>query len=111
MAETMRMLLAMSVWMRTILVVVLCLVVLVQFLRLTPPFRRPGDATSGAETLDGLLGRTGRTLTPLRPVGMCEIDRRRVECIAESGYVEKDACIEVVRVEGMQPTVRVTDQV
>ena len=109
-AEMTGMLLMMPLWMRTTLVVVLAAIVLVQFLRLTPPFRQQGDAISGTETFTGLLGQTGRALTPLRPVGMCEIDRRKVECVAESGYVEKGACIEVVRVEGMQPTVRVAEE-
>jgi len=59
------------------------------------------------DEFDDLLGQTGRVVTPLRPVGMCELDGRRIECIAESAFVPKDKEIKVVRVEGTQVTVRV----
>jgi len=97
-------------WIRTTLVVVFLLIALVQLIRLAPPRRRRGDAISDTTDLADLLGRTGRVVTPLRPVGICEFDRRRVECVAESGYVEKDKQIKVIRVEGTQPTVRATDE-
>jgi len=62
------------------------------------------------DEFDDLLGQAGRVLTPLRPVGMCELDGRRIECIAESAYVPKDKEITVVRVEGTQVTVRVIEK-
>ena len=77
---------------------------------LAPPVRERGDAISDTEELGKLLGRAGQVRTPLRPVGMCEFDGRRVECVAESGYVPKDKKIKVIRVEGTQVTVRVTDE-
>ncbi|MBN2129486.1 MAG: hypothetical protein JW741_08315 [Sedimentisphaerales bacterium] len=77
---------------------------------LTPPVRQRGDAIADTDELGKLLGRAGRVRTPLRPVGMCEFDGTRVECVAESGYVPKDKEIKVIRVEGTQVTVRVTDQ-
>jgi membrane-bound ClpP family serine protease len=46
-------------------------------------------------------------LTPLRPVGICEFSGKRIECVAESGYVEKGTPVEVIRVQGTQPTVRI----
>ena len=36
------------------------------------------------------LGAVGVVLTPLRSVGMCDFAGQRVECVAESGYIEKD---------------------
>lgn len=110
MGETMHMLLATSAWAKTALVVVLFGIVVVQFFRLTPPFRRQGDAVADIGERNGLLGRIGRTVTPLRPIGICEFDGQRVECLAESGYVEEGRRIEVVRVKGTQPTVRMTDK-
>jgi membrane-bound ClpP family serine protease len=77
---------------------------------LAPPVRDRGDAISDTAELARLLGQAGRVLTPLRPVGMCEFDGRRVECVAESGYVQKDEKIKVIRVEGTQVTVRVMDE-
>jgi membrane-bound serine protease (ClpP class) len=77
---------------------------------LAPPVRARGDAISDTDELAGLMSRTGRVLTPLRPVGMCEFDGRRVECVAESGYVQKDREVKVIRVEGTQVTVRVMEE-
>ena len=78
--------------------------------RLAPPVRERGDAILDTAELKELLGRTGRVLTTMRPVGMCSFDGRRVECVAEGGYVEKDKVVKVIRVEDMQVTVRVVDE-
>jgi membrane-bound ClpP family serine protease len=77
---------------------------------LVPPERQRGDAIADTPELGRLLGRTGRVLTTMRPVGMCEFDGRRVECVAESGYVPKDKKVEVIHVEGTQVTVRVVEE-
>lgn len=73
---------------------------------LAPPERRKGDAIPDSADLEGLVGSQGIVLTPLRPVGMCDFSGRRVECVAESGYVEKGTKIEVIEVESTQVTVR-----
>lgn len=77
---------------------------------LSPPVRDRGEAIADAPELVQLIGRTGRVLTTLRPVGMCDFDGRRVECVAESGYLQKDKSVKVIRVEGTQVTVRVMDE-
>jgi len=77
---------------------------------LAPPVRDRGDAIADTPELSELVGRTGRVLTTLRPVGMCDFDGRRIECVAESGYVEKNRTVKVIRVEGTQVTVRVMDE-
>jgi membrane-bound serine protease (ClpP class) len=77
---------------------------------LSPPTRQRGDAIADAPELAKLAGCAGHVLTPLRPVGMCEFDGRRVECVAESGYVQKGKTVEVIRVEGTQVTVRVREE-
>jgi membrane-bound serine protease (ClpP class) len=74
---------------------------------LAPPVRQRGDAISDASELSTLLGRVGRVLTTMRPVGMCDFDGRRVECVAESGYVPRDKMVKVIHVDGTQVTVRV----
>jgi len=68
-----------------------------------------GDGIPDRETLEGLLGREGVVHTPLRPVGICDFDGRRVECVAETGYIEKGRRVEVIDVEGVQVTVRLID--
>jgi membrane-bound serine protease (ClpP class) len=77
---------------------------------LAPPVRDRGDAIADTPELAELLGRMGRVVTTLRPVGMCDFDGHRVECVAESGFVEKDKVVTVIRVEGTQVTVRVMDE-
>jgi membrane-bound ClpP family serine protease len=77
---------------------------------LAPPKRPQGDAIPDTEELKGLLGAVGRVLTPLRPVGMCDLSGKRVECVAEGGFVDKDKNIKVIQVEGTQLTVRVVQE-
>ena len=77
---------------------------------LTPPVRERGDAIADTPELNKLLGRSGRVLTTMRPVGMCEFDGRRVECVAENGYVQRDQRVKAIRVEGTQVTVRVLEE-
>lgn len=73
---------------------------------LAPPERRQGDAVPDTAELKGLLGAVGVVLTPLRPVGMCDFSGRRLECVAESGYIGKDKQVEVINVQSTQLTVR-----
>jgi membrane-bound serine protease (ClpP class) len=73
---------------------------------LTPPQREAGDAIADTEKLKELLGAVGQVLTPLRPVGICDFSGQRVECVAESGYVNKGKKVKVVRVQSTQLTVR-----
>jgi membrane-bound ClpP family serine protease len=77
---------------------------------LAPPERQRGEAISDAAQLDLLVGRLGRVLTTMRPVGMCEFDGHRVECVAESGYVQRGKKVEVIHVDGTQVTVRVMEE-
>ena len=77
---------------------------------LAPPERPQGDAVPDTEALRQLLGAVGVVLTPLRPVGMCDIAGRRVECVAESGYVDRGKKIKVIDVESTQLTVRTIEE-
>ena len=76
---------------------------------LTPPHRQKGDAIPDTPELKELLGAEGLVLTPLRPVGMCDFSGQRVECVAESGYVDKDKKVKVIHVQGTQLTVRIIE--
>lgn len=101
-----RILLLSTPWV-VVLVVALLLVALIQVLRLEPPWRRRSDTAT--PELSGLVGRTGRTLTPMRPVGMCEFNGQRVECVAENGYLQKDQSVRVRQVEGNKVTVEIVE--
>lgn len=76
---------------------------------LTPSEREQGDAIPDTAELKDLLGAEGLVLTPLRPVGMCNFSGRRVECVAEGGYVDKDKKVKVIDVESTQLTVRLIE--
>ena len=54
------------------------------------PTARSESETASVDELKALVGRRGRSLTPLRPVGTCEFDGRRIYCIAEMGMIDKD---------------------
>ena len=58
------------------------------------------------EHLESLMGRSGTVLTPLRPVGMCEFDGKKIVCVADTGYIEKQTQVKVIHVEGNKITVR-----
>ncbi|HUT47194.1 MAG TPA: NfeD family protein [Sedimentisphaerales bacterium] len=77
---------------------------------LTPPERKQGDAIPDTDRLTELLSAVGVVLTPLRPVGMCDFSGRRVECVAESGYVDKGKKVKVINVESTQLTVRIIEE-
>jgi len=77
---------------------------------LTPPKRKLGDAIPDTDELKGLLGAVGLVITPLRPVGMCDFSGQRLECVAESGYVDKGKSVKVIHVQGTQLTVRVIEK-
>jgi membrane-bound serine protease (ClpP class) len=68
--------------------------------------REIGDAIPDRDELQRFLGRRGTTVGPLRPVGICEFDGRRVACLSESGFIARQRPVEVVRVEGHKITVR-----
>lgn len=57
-------------------------------------------------TIDELKGKSGRTLTPLRPSGAAEIDGERVDVIAASEFIPAGTDVEVVRVRGSRVEVR-----
>jgi len=105
------MLLQVAPWIKTIVVIVVLLLALAQVVRLAPPVRRRDEGEPVTETFRRLLGETGRVLTPLRPVGLCEFDGCKIECAAEGEYVQVGRTVKVIRVEGMQPTVRAIDEV
>jgi len=70
------------------------------------PKKQKGEGISDIDELSGMLGRKGITTTVLRPVGMCDFAGKRLECVAECGYLDKDKTVEVIKIEGTQLTVR-----
>jgi len=57
-----------------------------------------------------MLSKVGIVRTPLRPVGICDFDGRRLECVSERGFVDVNQKVKVIRVEGATLTVRPVDE-
>lgn len=56
--------------------------------------------------LEAMVGRVGRTLTPLRPVGMCLFGEQRVECVSEQGMLDAQIEVEAIRLNDRTLVVR-----
>ena len=56
--------------------------------------------------LQTYLGKKGKTITILRPVGVVRIDGERIDALAESGSIEANTHIEVITVYDNQVKVR-----
>ena len=66
----------------------------------------PGDSIPDAGKLDNLVGQIGEAITDLRPVGAVMFGADRVDCVAETGQIEKGSKVAVIRVEGVRVVVR-----
>jgi membrane-bound ClpP family serine protease len=72
---------------------------------LSSPKRNPKKAATPPPTIDDqnyahLKGKTGLTLTPLRPSGIAEIDNERYSVVSEGDLIEKNSKIIVSKIEG-----------
>ena len=56
-------------------------------------------------SLEGLIGKTGTAVTPLRPSGIVMIDGTRYSVESQATFVERDASVTVVAVDGTKITV------
>ncbi len=65
------------------------------------------QASKASAARAAMVGRSGTALTPLRPVGVIDVDGTRHDALAETGVVEEGSTIEVVEVLDNQIKVRV----
>ena len=78
---------------------------------LSDSLRRDSDADAvDQETRSGLLGRTGRAVTPLRPGGVMELDGARVEVETEGSFVASGSEVRVVAMDRRRFIVRPVEQ-
>jgi membrane-bound serine protease (ClpP class) len=56
-----------------------------------------------------LVGRTGTTLTVLRPSGAALIEGKRVDVVSEGQMIQKGSRIKVIETEGLRVVVRALD--
>ena len=76
----------------------------------SPTGRAEGDPASSARSPFELVGKRGKALTDLRPVGICLINGQRMDCLAETGVIKSGSTVRVVSVKDMQVKVRVQDE-
>ncbi|MGH7811007.1 MAG: NfeD family protein, partial [Candidatus Binatia bacterium] len=66
-----------------------------------------GEGYASAPTGDpAWLGKSGTSLTPLRPAGIADIDGRRVDVVSEGEFIDSGVSITVFRVDGNRIVVR-----
>jgi len=64
------------------------------------------DGYSATRDRSRLVGQTGHAHTMLRPSGIAQIGKERVQVVAESGIIEAETPIKIVEVEGNRIVVR-----
>jgi len=65
-----------------------------------------GEGTPDADEYKAIVGRKGVAMTDLRPSGAVDIGGKRMIASAESGMIDKDEPVRVVRANGMNLVVR-----
>ncbi len=70
--------------------------------RIAPPnpVATTSDSSVPVDELSRLIGQTGRSVTLLRPAGICEFDGKRVSCVAEFGMIDAGVTVEGIRISG-----------
>ncbi len=86
----------------------------VKYWRLTPIGRRIVPANpvlteadmASLTKLNAFVGKTGTTVSPLRPVGICTFQGQRISCVAEVGTVEAGVGVVALGIKNGNLTVR-----
>jgi membrane-bound serine protease (ClpP class) len=50
--------------------------------------------------MPSLLGKEGVATTTLRPAGIAEIEQRRIDVVADGGWIEQNRPVRVIEVSG-----------
>ncbi|MGN0772137.1 MAG: NfeD family protein [Christensenellales bacterium] len=64
------------------------------------------DYSKGTGDFSYLVGKTGITLTALRPSGTVEIDGKKYDVVSQADFIDKDEKVEVIEVEGVRIVVK-----
>ena len=76
--------------------------------RISPPnpVLTAEDAGARPDLLEPFIGQVGVTLTPLRPVGECRFGSQKIECVAESGMIDRGVTIQAIGIVNTSLAVR-----
>lgn len=75
--------------------------------RMSPP--NPELTEADRLPVHTVLGTIGQSVTVLRPVGTCEFAGKRLECMAESGFIERGVKVEAIGLSDRTVLVRAVD--
>jgi membrane-bound serine protease (ClpP class) len=64
------------------------------------PTFNPREAQATEAGIEELMGKTGETITALRPAGIAVIDDHRVDVVTRGEMIGKGVTVEVIKVEG-----------
>ncbi len=64
------------------------------------PVLTSADTSVPVVQLSLLVGQEGRAVSPLRPVGVCDFDGRRVSCVAEMGMIGAGTIVKGTGIKG-----------
>lgn len=64
------------------------------------PVYTDSDFGVDLDRLRATVGQSGRSLSPLRPVGTCEFDGRRLQCVCESGMIDAGKTVRAIGLKG-----------
>ncbi|MGD2110397.1 MAG: NfeD family protein [Phycisphaerae bacterium] len=80
--------------------------------RIAPPnpIATVADTSIPVNELSRLIGQTGRSVTPLRPAGICDFGGKRISCVAEYGLIEAGVTVEALRISGSNLAVQASEQ-
>lgn len=61
---------------------------------------------SSVDNLESFVGKTGKTLTILRPAGIALFDDAKLDVVSEGEFIARDEMVQVVKVEGRKVVIK-----
>jgi len=92
----------------TVVVIPLVLMLVLPRLSMNAELKKDEGFVEGQDKHE-MIGRVGKTLSPLRPVGTADFDGGRISVQTEHGMIEADEMVTVTKVEGNIIFVRPAD--
>src|SRR5690554_2895730 len=65
---------------------------------------------TASDSRQDLLGKTARTITPLRPAGTADVSGRRIDVVSEGDYIDKEQVVKIIKVSGSRIVVQKTKE-
>ncbi|MGM0602133.1 MAG: NfeD family protein [Bacillota bacterium] len=102
---------AVNVLASVMIMTVLSAVILIKLLGVSKFWKRISLSTDAEKYFShsskkDLLGKTGITITPLRPAGIMEIDSQRLDVVSDGGFIDKEVEVDVIAVSGSRIVVK-----